>query len=542
MPWRLLWLAAALSVACDPQAEPPSQQRAAAVVSDPRLAGLEEFIEQSFSDWDVPGLAVAVVVDGRLAFAQGFGVKQVGRPDKIDAGTVFQIGSVTKGFGAAAIAAMVDEGLVTFDDPLVRHLPWFELADADRAAQITLRDLLAHRSGIPEDYFPALEVLSAREVAERARRLANYAAYEEHRYSNLGYGLLSLVVESVTGNSWGAWLDDRILTPLGMHSTHPSAYGLWASEFVAPTFLGTAPAGTPSIDNAAGANVAMPHGFDRNGERRVLAWQSYDNMQAAGSVASTAVDLANWLGMHLSEGRFEGAPVLSSSAVAELHTEQVDAPGSFLFADEPQSSYAMGWQVGSFGGRRHLSHGGGIFGFPAYVALLPEAEAGVAVLVNGSMWTPYYPHQEIVAFAFARLLDLPERDYHAEAMQSTEAIHAQVEQALAAQAALRDPDSPPPYPLERYVGTYSNEFGERLTVSATDGSLQLAFLAPGAFSGDLEPLNGNTFLLHYHGGDGQAFSQSPATFSDASTGQPLELDLGNLGVYRQGTVPATLGD
>ncbi len=269
------------------------------------------------------------------------------------------------------------------------------------------------------------------------------------------------------------------------------------------------------------------------GERRVLPWQSYDNMQAAGSVASSVLDLARWLRMHLGDGRLDGVTVLQPATLAELHAEQVDAPGYFLFADDPQSSYAMGWEAGSFGGHRYLSHGGGIFGFPAYIALLPDADAGVAVLANGSMWTPYYPHQEIAAFVFSRLLGLPERDHHAEGMQATEAIHAQVEQALAAQAALRNPDAPPSHPLERYAGAYSNAFGETLTVSAADGALRLAFQAPGSFSGDLEPLDGDTFLLHYHGGDGQAFSRSPATFSDSGTGQALELHLGNLGLYRQ---------
>jgi len=529
-----LWLPVALCVACVPGPE-PSGESAAAIVPHPSLDGLAAFIEESFPDWSVPGLAVAVVVDDRLVFAEGFGVKQIGLPDRIDAATLFQIGSVTKSFGAAAIGALVDDGLASFDDPLVQHLPWFELAELERAAQITLRDLLAHRSGIAEDYYPALEVIDARAVAERARRLENFAPYGDHRYSNLGYGLLSLVVEAATGETWGEWLDDRLLSPLGMDSTHPSPYGVWAPRFVAPTFLGTAPAGAAGIADAPDRNVAMPHGFDRDGERRVLPWQSYDNMQAAGSVASNVLDLADWLRMHLDEGGLDGVTVLQPETLAELFTEQVDAPGYFLFADDPQSSYAMGWGVGSFAGHRYVSHGGGIFGFPAYVALLPEADAGVAVLVNGSMWTPYYPHQEIAAFVFARLLELPERGYHTEAMHATEAIHAQVEQALAAQAAMRNPDAPPSHPLERYAGEYSNAFGETVTVSAADGALRLAFSAPGSFSGDLEPLDGDTFLLHYDGGDGQAFSRSPATFSDSDAGPGLELDLGNLGLYRQTT-------
>ena len=441
---------------------------------------------------------------------------------------------MTKSFGAAAIAAMVDDGLVSFDDPVVRHLPWFELAEPERAAKITLRDLLAHRSGIPEDYYPALEVIGARAVAERARRLENFAPYGEYRYSNLGYGLLSLVVEAATGGGepWGAWLDDRLLSPLGMGSTHPSPYGVWAPRFVAPTFLGTAPAGAVSIADAPGENVAMPHGFDRDGERRVLPWQSYDNMQAAGSVASSVLDLARWLRMHLDDGRLDGVTVLQPATLAELHAEQIDAPGYFLF----RGRFAVVLRDGLGGGvlrrpplpcRTVAASSGSRPTSPFCRTPMPASRcwptAACGLPTTRTRRSPPSSSRDCSASRSATTTR--------KACRATEAIHAQVEQALAAQAALRNPDAPPSQPLKRYAGEYTNAFGETLTVSATDGALRLAFAAPGSFSGDLEPLDGDTFLLHYHGGDGQAFSRSPATFSDSVTGQALELNLGNLGLY-----------
>lgn len=498
------------------------------------LAGLDAYVRASLEDWNLPGLAVAVVFEDELVFAQGFGVKELGRDDPIDAHTRFQIGSVSKGFGAAAIGALVDDELVGWDDPVVEHLPWFALEDPELTQQITIRDLLAHTSGMPAHAYSALAILGKREVAERARLLDNQGPRRtEYRYSNQAYGIADLVVEAVSEMSWGEWVEARIFGPLAMTDSSASPYGVWAPEFVAPTFLGTAPAGAVSLDDAPDLNLAMPHGVDREGNRRILPWQSYDNLQAAGSVVSTVVDMANWLRMHLNRGEFEGKQVLSEATVAELHAPQIAAPGIFLFADEGRDSYCLGWERETFDGSVYLSHGGGIFGFPAYVALLPELNAGVVVLANGSLWTPYYPHQEIVAWVFGRLLGLEERDWHAEVMAHTDAILARVDQSVAAEEAARLRGTRPSLPLAGYAGTYGSEVAGTLEVSAREGQLRLQFAGVGAFSGELEHWHEDVFRLYYDGGDGQAYRSSLATFELDATGRVIALDLGAFGKYRR---------
>ncbi|MYA63635.1 MAG: beta-lactamase family protein, partial [Gemmatimonadetes bacterium] len=138
------------------------------------LDGLADHIRASMADWDLPGLAVAVVHDDEVVFAEGFGVKELGRDDPVDAHTLFQIGSVSKSFGAAAVGALVDDGLVDWDDAVVEHLPWFRVKDPEFTRRMTIRDLLAHTSGMPGDAFPVLAVMGGREVAERARLLDNF--------------------------------------------------------------------------------------------------------------------------------------------------------------------------------------------------------------------------------------------------------------------------------------------------------------------------------------------------------------------------------
>ena len=414
----------------------------------------------------------------------------------------------------------------------MQHLPWFETSDPEFTQKLTVRDLLAHRSGIPEDLYPALEVMSGREAAERIRKLDNYGAYGTHRYSNIGYGLLGLIVEEVTGQSWSEWTKQRLFEPLGMRHSAGSPLDIWDAAYVAPTFLGTATGGEGSIDNNSGRNVAMPHGVDRDGARRILDWQSYDNMQAAGSVVSSALEMTRWLQLHLGDGTVDGHAVLGQETLNELHTAQVASTGSFIFAEAAETSYGMGWEINQFGGSSYLYHGGGIFGFPAYVAMMPEINAGVVVLANGSMWTPYYPHQEISAWVFAQLLALEERDWHSETMQQIQAIQAMADQGLAAFAAMKAPDAAWAYPLPAYVGTYRDVHGGELIVEESDDGLQLRFIADGSFSGSLEPMNPQLALLYFDGGDGQALSRAPASFvfTDESV---TTIDLGRMGRYER---------
>ena len=153
-------------VACRDVAEDPAGNR---------LAGLSDYIRASMADWNLPGLAVAVVHGDEVVFTEGFGVKEVGREDPVDAHTLFQIGSVSKSFGAAAISAPVDDELVDWDDPVVEHLPWFRVKDPEITREMTIRDLLSHQSGMPFDAFPALAIMDARAAAARVRHLDSEA-------------------------------------------------------------------------------------------------------------------------------------------------------------------------------------------------------------------------------------------------------------------------------------------------------------------------------------------------------------------------------
>ena len=212
-------------------ASTPATSAAPAHAQD-TLAGLDAYIRESMPDWDIPGLAVAVVYNDEVVFARGFGVKELGRDDPVDAHTLFQIGSVTKSFAAGAIGALVDDGLVSWDDPVVQHLPWFRVRDPWVTREMTIRDLLSHRSGMPGDAYPVLAVMDARQAAERVRLPDNQAPLRQgFLYSNQAYGVAGLIVEAVTGTSWGDWVRERLLAPLEMHESVTSPYDVWDDPF-----------------------------------------------------------------------------------------------------------------------------------------------------------------------------------------------------------------------------------------------------------------------------------------------------------------------
>ena len=375
-----------------------SADKTPGIDSEPRLSDLGQYIESSLLEWDMPGLAVAVVLDDKVVFAQGFGIKEVGKDDAVDPKTLFQIGSTTTAFAAATLGALVDDGLLEWDDPVITHLPWFTLKDPSVTRNVTIRDLLAHRSGMPPIVSCACTAKRKR-VAERARMLDNQTPLRRNSHSNQAYGIAGLIVKRSLGEIGATGLRNAF-SAAHMSDSEGSPYNIWG-DLVAPAFLGQ-PRGQVGIADAP----------DERGDATVWIVMELDVLHGSHTttcklpnMVSNVMDMANWLIMQVNAGDFEGVQVLNASTVQEMHAPQISSQSTFLFTDEGRPvSYGMGWTRETFNGKTYLSHGGGIFGFPAYAALLPEIKAGIVVLANGSTWTPYYPHQEITARVFSRLL------------------------------------------------------------------------------------------------------------------------------------------
>lgn len=466
---------------------------------DARLADLDAYVEQVRIDWQFPGVAVAVVEGDKVLYVKGFGVRQKGRAEKVDADTLFEIGSTSKAFTTAALGLLVDEGKLRWDDPVNDHVPAFRLRDPWLTSHVTVRDLVSHRTGIADPSWFALGIMNPDEAMALLRTAPEATQFRDSfLYSNLMFGVAQKVVEARSGKSWQDFVKNRLFGPLGMARSKTGVLDLWDSENATPTFMGSAPSGKADLALAKDGNVAMPHGIGANGAMVPMAWQTYDNAAGAGAVISSANDMAKWLMPHLNEGRANGATILRPETVTELHAQQNLRGRSQFPFEGKHEGYALGWQTARYRDMDYVAHGGGVIGFPAYVATLPDRKIGVVVLGNGfqSVRDGYTLHKAIAFHVFDRLLKTPGRDWRAEALARSRATKAAIakqdQDLLAARGA-----APAAQPLDLYAGSYEDKAGGSgvVRVRVEGAGLRLAFEGKGAFSAGLEPWKPGLFRL-----------------------------------------------
>jgi CubicO group peptidase (beta-lactamase class C family) len=322
----------------------------------------------------VPGLAVTIVAGDSVLLARGYGVRRLGRDVAVDEHTMFGLMSTTKTFTATALALLVSDGRLSWDDPVARHLPSFRVADPDDTHALTIRDLLSHRTGYQEEPLlwrsPGMTRQALIEhLAGRPRQAPRGTTY---LYSNLQYLVAADVVEAVSGLAWEEFLERRLFAPLGMEqstATHRPVPGR--------------------------ANVASAHTRRRTGLRwslQPIERIDPDILAPAGAIFSNAHEMSAWLRLHLNRGSFGGVALVAPGNIAEMQQPHVpipsendpdDADNVFCqVVDCDSIAYGLGWIVQQYRGQRALVHSGGLDGQNAFVGLLPDAGIGVAVLVN----------------------------------------------------------------------------------------------------------------------------------------------------------------
>jgi len=373
----ILW-SLALTAACTrsgpatapPAPPPPTQPPPTISVSptvDPNnpLVGLDADIDAIMAAQNVPGLAIAVVYRDEVVLARGYGVRDRGHKDPVDADTVFAIASNTKAFVATAIAVLVDEGKLGWDDRVIDHLPDLVLWDDYATKHMRIRDLLCHRSGLATWAGDVAWIGAKLDTAALLDKLkhvpASYDLRERYGYTNLMFVVAGEVVRAKTGQSWDAFVQARLLDPLGMARTSTTTVGL-----------------------ADQPNVATAHAATDDGEAKV----PYLNVDAAGAAAalnSSVNDMAKWLRLQLDNGQFSGRRIIPEAAVTPLrvaHTPVRRGPAKAPPQALNLSAYGLGWMLGIDRGRLVVTHGGGLPGMVSRVMLLPEEGLGIVVLTN----------------------------------------------------------------------------------------------------------------------------------------------------------------
>ena len=446
----------------------------AQVAPDP-LAGLDSYIEKELERWKVPGVAVAIVKDQEVVFAKGFGVRHLKEGGEVDADTLFAIGSNTKAFTATAVGLLVQDGKIAWDDPVLRYLPEFQMYDPEVTRRITIRDLLCHRSGIGTfqgDLASFNSIYDRAEVMRRIRFIEPvYEFREGYGYSNSMFLTAGLIIPRVTDSSWDEFIETRLFAPLGMGRSNTSL-----GEFEAVT------------------NTATPHGLV-DGEIVPIPHDSVDNMAPAGSINSSANDMAQWLLLQTGDGEYGGEQIVDPAVISETrkphNLQQVSDAAKKLNPWTHFSTYGLGWSLSDYRGRLVVAHGGGLNGMVSSVAILPEENLGVVVLTNFDL---HGLRQSVVNHIIDAYLGAEPHDWAG-------IYKERVERLLAARAAAktqveeaRIKDTEPSLPPDEYAGEYSSTVYGEAEVELEDGVLTIDPKAHPQITGRLEHYQFDTYL------------------------------------------------
>jgi CubicO group peptidase (beta-lactamase class C family) len=333
----------------------------AARAGDP-LDGFDGYVERAMADWETPGLSIAVVQNGQVTMAKGYGFRTKGGGAQVDAGTVFAAGSISKTFTASAVAALIARDRMRWDDRVIDHLPGFRLHDPYVTREIRMRDLLSQRSGLPRGellwfYAP----FDRREILRRLQYLESENGFRSgFSYNNLMFVAAGEAVAAAAGMSWDNFLADTFFGPLGMSSTTTSVVAL-------------------------GGNAATPHARV-DGVIQPIAWLNVDNIAPAGGVNSSAADLAKWMLFQLADGSTPRETVLRPADAEEMRTPQtVIRVTDSRRAEIPETlfrAYGLGWFLEDYRGVQLAYHGGRIDGMSSRLTVVPERGLGIAILTN----------------------------------------------------------------------------------------------------------------------------------------------------------------
>jgi CubicO group peptidase (beta-lactamase class C family) len=406
---------------------------------------MDEYVEEAMHKWNVPGLAIAVVKDGQVVLANGFGVCRIGQDRKVSAETVFDIASCAKSFVAASVGILVEDGKLHWDDPIRKHLPEFELADPYRTEHATIRDLLCHRTGVQRcDLLADRADFDAGQIISRLKFLPLAAEFRTKLiYSNPMYVVLSEVVTRASGKPWEQFATERIFRPLGMNSTWALAEGVPAHRF-APRHW-RSDAGIVARDSPL-----------RAGRRK-------------GSSHSTVNDLARWVKLQLAEGRFEGHHVIDRETVRELQALQFSVPVKSrprdnIYAAQLYGS-GLGWFVQDYRGRKVVTHSGA---WGAMVGMMPEEGLGVVVLSNLDLESlpGLFMYDVFDAYLVGAEFAWDTSKWEKTWLKNEPPGHAYRlrDEAKARLEKLRIASSLPAMPLEHYAGSYESKLYGPLVV------------------------------------------------------------------------------
>ncbi|HXJ89265.1 MAG TPA: serine hydrolase [Candidatus Binatia bacterium] len=445
-------------------------------------ADLNAYVARSMKTFDVPGMAVALVKDGKIVFAKGYGVRKLGDPTPVDEFTMFAIGSNTKAFTTAALATLIDQGKLSWDDRVYERLPGFVMYDPYVSHEMTIRDLLTHRSGMGlgegDLLFWPHSTYTREEIIHKLRFMKPQTSFRSrYAYDNLLYMTAGQIIPAVTGTSWDNYIQQRIFEPLGMkHST------------------------VSSRDFKPGDDYAWPH--SRVEERlQVIPLEDLDNVGPAGSINSCAADMAKWVQVQLNRGKFSDR---EGRLFSEQRSREMWSPQTILPTGDPPpglaglkanfADYALGWGLRDYHGRKLVGHTGGVAGFVSRVMLVPDENLGVVILTNAEEDGAF---DAILYHILDYYMQLPNTDWIGAFWAVKDREEKEAAEAMKKAEGARAGNSKPSLPLEKYAGTYNDAWYGPISIRLENGGLVISFDHTPNMVGDLQHWQYDTFKTHW---------------------------------------------
>jgi len=460
------WRSLAWSVAATPLA---LIALAATANDNTQTSPIDKLVRDAVAAWDVPGAAVVVVTRDRVVARNGYGRRELGRDQPVTEDTIFPLASCSKAFTSTLLAMLADDGKVGWDDPVRKHWPDFHLADPLADAQVTLRDLLTHRTGVAgHDFLWYRSPFSPAELVRRVGKLPLERSFRSaFQYQSVMYTAAGLAAGRAGGLTWQDLVKGRVFGPLGMTTARTT---------------------TPESSD----NLAVPHRLDRDGRLRVIPWYVQREPNAAGSIHASVRDLTFWLQFQIGDGTYRGRRLVSAQNLDETHTPQfalrLEGIVKESNPDTLQMSYGLAWVIQDYRGHLLVSHAGTIDGFRAHITLLPRDGFALAILANR--------HHTRMNLALSNmlvdhLLHLPAKDWHSRFREIVRQEDAAKQSGRERRERDRKTGTRPSRPLTDYVGTYEHPAYGRATVTLSDDRLNWAW---SGFRAVLEHYQTDTFI------------------------------------------------
>jgi len=437
---------------------------------------LSTFIEREMARWQVPGLAIAIVKDGKIVHCQGYGVKDIQTKEKVNEYSLFQIASNSKAFTGTAIALLDYQKKLSLDEKVTTYMPSFKLYEPTSTQLCTVRDLLCHRIGhgtFQGDFLNWGSTLSRADIiAGMGRTVPKYDFRYKYGYCNAGFITAGEIIPIVTGMSWDAYLDQTFFKPLQMKHTHTS-YELMKND----------------------KNACTPHTMYLN-KLQTIPLTNIENMGPSASINSCAADMANWLLMQLNKGQFNNMEVVPNKVLLETRKSNMvsNDVSSKIFPTKHFVTYGLGWQSYDYEGKRVFEHSGGANGFVTKTEYIPEENLGVLVYTNSDANSLY---DALVKQVLEAYLNVPYRNISEIYYTRTKAFNDQEAKDLDSLIALSNKKMPLPINAKNFEGTYSNSLYGEMTVQVEKGKLVLHLSHHPNNIGTLKYIGNNQFLCFY---------------------------------------------